>query len=130
MGIELAALEEYVVCALLHHIGDTLGSYNHPEVAAAILMPFVSEANLWMSEHHGIFQGHNFFHHVGLDRDMPDLFKGHSHYGRTVEFFDRYDSPAFDPEGEIHSFGTFEPMVQGLMAAQKRSLYRKAGNAL
>ena len=29
--------EEYVVCALLHDIGDTLGSYNHPDVAAAIL---------------------------------------------------------------------------------------------
>ena len=35
--------EEYVVCALLHDIGDTLGSYNHPDVAAAILKPFVSK---------------------------------------------------------------------------------------
>src|SRR5207249_4006010 len=24
--------EEYVVCALLHDIGDTLGSYNHPDI--------------------------------------------------------------------------------------------------
>src|SRR6187455_2178925 len=40
--------EEYVVCALLHDIGDTLGSFNHPDIAAAILKPFVSEANLWM----------------------------------------------------------------------------------
>ena len=35
--------ESYVVMALLHDIGDTLGSYNHPEIAAAILHPFVSE---------------------------------------------------------------------------------------
>src|SRR5215213_3047489 len=27
--------EEYVVCALLHDIGDTLGSFNHPDIAAA-----------------------------------------------------------------------------------------------
>src|SRR6056300_675191 len=27
--------EEYVVCALLHDVGDSLGSYNHPDVAAA-----------------------------------------------------------------------------------------------
>ncbi|MEM6914564.1 MAG: phosphohydrolase, partial [Pseudomonadota bacterium] len=27
--------EEYVVCALLHDIGDTLGGYNHQDVAAA-----------------------------------------------------------------------------------------------
>jgi hypothetical protein len=32
--------EEYVVCALLHDIGDTLGSFNHPDVAATILQPF------------------------------------------------------------------------------------------
>ena len=28
--------EEYVVCALLHDIGDTLGSANHADVAAVI----------------------------------------------------------------------------------------------
>ena len=38
--------EAYVVMALLHDIGDTLGSFNHPDIAAAILKPFVSEANL------------------------------------------------------------------------------------
>ena len=31
--------EDYVVMALLHDIGDTLGTYNHPDVAAAILKP-------------------------------------------------------------------------------------------
>ena len=29
--------DEYVVCALLHDIGDTLGTYNHPDIAVAIL---------------------------------------------------------------------------------------------
>lgn len=50
--------EEYVVCALLHDIGDTLGTYNHADIAAAILKPFFSEANHWMIQHHGIFQGY------------------------------------------------------------------------
>ena len=27
--------EQYVVMALLHDIGDTLGAYNHPDIAAA-----------------------------------------------------------------------------------------------
>ena len=65
--------EEYVVCALLHDIGDTLGSLNHPDVAAAILKPFVTEQNLWMVTHHGMFQGYYFFHHLGLDRNMSCL---------------------------------------------------------
>src|SRR6185369_6479137 len=47
--------EEYVVCALLHDIGDTLGSFNHADIAAAVVKPFVSEANHWMVEKHGIF---------------------------------------------------------------------------
>jgi hypothetical protein len=40
--------EEYVVCALLHDIGDILGPRNHADIAAAILQPFVSEENHWM----------------------------------------------------------------------------------
>jgi predicted HD phosphohydrolase len=116
--------EEYVVCALLHDIGDTLGSYNHPEVAAAILKPFVSEENLWMIEHHGIFQGHNFFHHIGLERDMREQFKDHPCYARTVEFIEKYDSPAFDPDTETYPLSTFEPMLRRVMAVPKRSLYK------
>jgi predicted HD phosphohydrolase len=116
--------EEYVVCALLHDIGDTLGSYNHPEVAAAILKPFVSEENLWMIEHHGIFQGHNFFHYIGLERDMREQFKDHPCYAPTVEFIDKYDSPAFDPDTETYPLSTFEPMLRRVMAAPRRSLYK------
>jgi len=41
--------------ALLHDIGDTLGTYNHPDVAAAILKPFVSEEELWIRQKHGAF---------------------------------------------------------------------------
>jgi predicted HD phosphohydrolase len=48
--------EDYVVAALLHDIGDTLGSYNHPDVAAAILKPFIDEKTHWIVEHHGIFR--------------------------------------------------------------------------
>lgn len=118
--------EEYVVCALLHDIGDTLGAYNHPDIAAAILEPFVSEANHWMVRHHGIFQGHNFFHHVGLDRDLRDRFRDSPHYARTVEFIDRYDSPAFDANADTLPIAAFAPMVRRLFAAPKRSLYRPA----
>ena len=49
---------EYVVCALRHDIGDMLAPYNHDQYAAAVLRPFVSDANHWMIEHHGVFQGY------------------------------------------------------------------------
>ena len=118
--------EEYVVCALLHDIGDTLGSFNHPDIAAAIVQPFVSEANHWMVKHHGIFQGHYFFHHIGLDRDMREQFREHPHYQRTAEFCELYDNPAFDPRAETLPLSEFEPMVRRLMARPKQSIYKQA----
>ena len=116
--------EEYVICALLHDIGDTLGTFNHPDIAAAILKPFVSEANLWMIQHHGIFQAYNFFHHIGLNRNLRDMFKGHPYYDQTAEFVELYDNPAFDPACKVLPLSTFEPMLRRLMAAPRNSLYK------
>jgi predicted HD phosphohydrolase len=118
--------EEYVVCALLHDIGDTLGSFNHPDIAAAILKPFVSEANLWMVQHHGIFQGHYFFHHIGMDRDMREQFRGHEHFARTEEFCALYDNPAFDATAETLPVSEFEPMVRKLFGMPRNTIYKAA----
>jgi predicted HD phosphohydrolase len=116
--------DEYVVCALLHDIGDTLGSYNHPDIAAAILKPFISEANLWMIQHHNIFQGYYFFQHVGMDRNMRDQFRGHVHFERTAEFCELYDSPAFDGHYETLPINEFEPMLRRVFAVPVNSLYK------
>ncbi len=111
--------EEYVVCALLHDIGDTLGSFNHADIAAAVLKPFVSEENHWMVEKHGIFQGYYFFHHLGLDRNLREQFRGHPCFERTALFCERYDGPAFSPQLDTMPLSAFEPMVQRVFAAPK-----------
>ncbi|MES2071061.1 MAG: HD domain-containing protein [Pseudomonadota bacterium] len=116
--------EEYVVCALLHDIGDTLGSFNHPDIAAAILKPFVSEENLWMVQNHGIFQGYYFFHHIGLDKNMRDQFKGHPHFERTAEFCELYDNPAFDGKAETLPISEFEPLVRRVLARPRNTIYK------
>jgi predicted HD phosphohydrolase len=118
--------DEYVVCALLHDIGDTLGSYNHADIAAAILRPFVSEANLWMVEQHAVFQGYYFFHHIGLDRDLRDRFAGHEHYDRTAAFCHEYDQPSFDPSYRSLRLGDFAPAVTELFRQPRRGLYAAA----
>ena len=92
--------EQYVVMALLHDIGDTLGSFNHPDVAAAIIKPFVSEENHWICQNHGIFQGYYYFHYLGMDRDVRDQFKGHKYYEACAEFCEKYDQAAFDKNYE------------------------------
>jgi predicted HD phosphohydrolase len=116
--------EEYVVCALLHDIGDTLGSWNHPDVSAAILKPFVSEANHWMVEKHGIFQGYYFFQHIGLDPNMRERFRGHPHFERTARFCEIYDNRAFDPGMECAPLEFFEPMVRKVFSFPRHSIYR------
>jgi predicted HD phosphohydrolase len=121
--------EEYVVCALFHDIGDTLGSFNHFDIAAAILKPFVSDANHWMVQNHGIFQGYYFFHHLGLDRNLRERFRGHEHFDRTAEFCELYDNPAFDSRAETLPMSEFEPMVRRVFAQPRNSLYKAASAA-
>jgi predicted HD phosphohydrolase len=115
--------EEYVVCALLHDIGDTLGTYNHAEIGAVLLKPFVSEQNYWMMAHHGIFQGYYFFHYLGLDRDARDTFRDHPWYGYTEEFCAAYDQNSFDPAYDTLPLEAFEPLVRRVLAAPRASLY-------
>lgn len=116
--------EEYVVCALLHDIGDTLGSFNHPDIAAAILKPFVSEQNHAMVEKHGIFQGYYFFHHLGMERNLRDQFAGQPLYAVTLEFCEKYDAPAFDPDYDTLPLSFFEPMLRRVMARPRNTIYR------
>ncbi len=124
LAAEAGEDEEYIVCALLHDIGDTLGSANHADVGAAILEPFITEANFWMVKHHAIFQGYNFFHYMGMDRNMRDQFKGHEHYDRTEAFINRYDDPAFDASRPKLSLDPFVSMVRNVFAAPKKSIYQ------
>lgn len=118
--------EPYVVMSLLHDIGDTLGAYNHQDVAAAIIKPFVSEELHWIVEHHAIFQGYNFFHLVGLDRNERDRFRGHAHYQATADFIEKYDCPAFDPNYDTAPLEFFEPMVMRQFEKPQDSIYKVA----
>jgi predicted HD phosphohydrolase len=111
--------EEYVVCALLHDIGDSLGAYNHPDIAAAILQPFVSDENLWMVQKHGLFQTYHIVRPT-MERDILDSLRGHRHFARAEEFSNRYDSRAFDPRRRTLPLSYFEPMVHRLFARPRR----------
>jgi predicted HD phosphohydrolase len=117
--------DEYVACALLHDIGDTLGSFNHADIGAAIVKPFVDDDLHWMVEHHAIFQGYYFFHFLGLDRDMRDRFEGHPCYDLTAEFCADFDQPAFDPDYPTMPLAEFEPLLRGFFASPKRSIYKR-----
>jgi predicted HD phosphohydrolase len=121
--------EPYVVAALLHDIGDTLASYNHPDIAAAILKPFVDDKLHWMVEHHGVFQGYYFFHHLGMNRDMREAFRGHEHFEDTAKFCELYDQSSFDPAYDSAPLEYFEPMVRRVLSRPINSMYKAVGEA-
>jgi predicted HD phosphohydrolase len=107
--------DEYVLCALIHDIGDTLAPLNHPAIASTILKPFVSEANHWMVEHHGIFQGYYFWHHIGLDKNAREAYRDSPYFDHTEEFCAKYDQTAFDRDYRSEPLEHFEPIVRALL---------------
>jgi len=112
--------DEYVLCALIHDIGDNLSPYNHASVAAAILYPVVSAANHWLVEHHGIFQGYYFWQHIGLDKDARDKFRDNQYFDYTAEFCAKYDQVAFDADYKSEPLEHFEPLIRQFFAPRER----------
>jgi len=118
--------EEYIVCALMHDVGDLMGPANHAEVGAMIMKPYICEANHWMMDKHGVFQGYYFFHHIGLDRDMREQFRGHPHFEYCAQFCHLYDQNSFDPAYDTAPLEVFEPMLRRVIERPKSSIYKKA----
>lgn len=108
--------EEMVVACLLHDIGDNLAPWNHPELAAAILRPYVSERVHWVVAHHGLFQTHYYNHHFGRDPNARDVYRDHPHYQACVDFCENYDQNCFDSAYDTTPLEAFEPMVRRLFA--------------
>jgi predicted HD phosphohydrolase len=107
--------DEYVLCALLHDIGDTLGPYDHASIAADIIRPFVAPELHWMVARHAEFQGYYFFHHVGGDRDAREAYRGAPEFDLTAEFCADFDQCSFDASYPTPPLEHFAPLVQQLM---------------
>ena len=113
--------EEMIVAALLHDIGDELAPMNHSEYAASILKPYVSEKTHWIVEKHGEFQAYYYAHHLGGNRNKRDKYKGHKYFDACVNFCEKYDQCAFDPNYESYPLEKFEPMVRNIFARKPYS---------
>jgi predicted HD phosphohydrolase len=111
-----AADEEMIVAALIHDIGDELAPYNHAEVAAAILRPYVREEVSWIVAHHGLFQNYYYVHHLGGDRNARERLRGHPSYEACVHFCAAWDQCSFDPDYPSEPLETFEPMLRRIFA--------------
>ena len=108
--------EEMVVAALLHDIGDELAPYNHSEMAAAILRPYVRPEVAWIVEHHGLFQNYYSVHHLGGDRYARERLRAHPWYEACVHFCAAWDQCSFDPDYPHEPLEYFEPLVRRIFA--------------
>jgi predicted HD phosphohydrolase len=112
--------EEMIVATLVHDIGDSLAPFNHSQLVASVLRPYVSEKVYWIMLHHGMFQEYYYAHHIGRDRNVRDQFKDHKYYQATVDFCEKWDQKSFDPEYESFPLAHFEPMVRNIFSKEPK----------
>lgn len=103
---------ELIVAALVHDVGDDLAPYNHAEIAAGMLRPYVRPEVTWIVEQHGIFQSYYYAHHYGRDRNGRERFRGHRWFDACASFCERWDQSSFDPAYPSEPMARFEPLVR------------------
>ena len=108
--------EELVVAALIHDIGDELAPYNHTEIAAAIIRPYVRPEVTWIVEKHGLFQNYYYVHHLGGNRNGRDKYRDHPWYQACNDFCANWDQCSFDPDYRSEPLSTFEPLLRGVFS--------------
>jgi predicted HD phosphohydrolase len=108
--------KELLVAALIHDIGDELAPYNHAEIAAGILRPYVRAEVTWIVEQHGLVQSYYYAHHLGGDRNARDRLKGHPWYAACESFCARWDQSSFDPDYPTKPLEFFEPLVREIFS--------------
>lgn len=109
---------EWVVAALVHDIGDELAPYNHSELAASILQPYVAPEIHWVVLHHGIFQSYYYAHFHGGDRHARDRYKDHPWAASCERFCAEWDQASFDPKYPTDPLDSFRADVHEVFGRQ------------
>lgn len=107
---------DWIVAALIHDIGDALAPHNHSQLAASIVAPYLRDECTWALKTHGIFQMVYYAHFTGGDRYARNVYKDHPFYQTGVDFCERWDQSAFDPDYKWEQLEHFEPMLREVFA--------------
>lgn len=119
--------EELIVAALVHDVGDELAPYNHAEIAAGILRPYVRPEVTWIVEQHGLFQTYYYVHHTGGNRYMRERLRGHKWFDACLHFCHRWDQSSFDPDYPTQPLEVFEPYVRRVFSRRAHDPRYTAG---
>lgn len=113
---------EIVFAALLHDVGKAVSVPNHPEIAAAIIKPYVRDEVYWMIKAHQDFQGRHYYAHFGGDPDAREQYRGQPWFDLAARFADEWDQTAFDPDYDTLPLEHFEPLVRETMARTRQAI--------
>jgi predicted HD phosphohydrolase len=108
--------DEIVFASLLHDIGKAVSVPNHPEIAAAIVKPYVRSDVYNMIRAHQDFQGRHYYAHFGGDPNARDQYEGEPWFDLAAQFADDWDQVAFDPDYDTLPLEHFEPLVRARCA--------------
>jgi predicted HD phosphohydrolase len=108
--------DELIVAALIHDVGDDLAPYNHSEIAAGIIRPYVRPEVTWIVEQHGLFQTYYYAHHYDRDRNAREQFRGHPWYQACKDFCANWDQCSFDPGYPSEPLAAFEPRLREIFS--------------
>ena len=104
--------QEMVFASLCHDIGKAVSVPNHPEIAAAIIKPYVRPDVHAAINAHQDFQGRHYYHHFGGDPDARARYEGAEWFDLAAQFADEWDQIAFDPDYDTLPLEHFEPLVR------------------
>jgi predicted HD phosphohydrolase len=110
---------EVVFASLLHDVGKAVSVPNHPEIAAAIIKPYVRDDVYHMIRAHQDFQGRHYYHHFGGDPDAREQYRAEAWYALAEQFADQWDQTAFDPDYDTLPLEHFEPLVREMFSRPK-----------
>jgi predicted HD phosphohydrolase len=108
--------KELIIAALIHDIGDELAPYNHSEIAAGIIRPYVRPEVSWIVEQHALFQNYYYVHHLGGDRNARERYLGHPWYHACRQFCANWDQCSFDPGYPSEPLTRFEPLLREIFS--------------
>ena len=113
---QAGADEEMVFASLLHDVGKAVSVPNHPEIAAAIIKPYVRAEVHQVILAHQDFQGRHYYQHFGGDPNAREKYDGAEWFNLAAQVADEWDQIAFDPANDTLPHEHFEPLVRAQTA--------------
>lgn len=107
---------ELVFASLMHDVGKAVSVPNHPEIAAAMIKPYVRPEVYEAIRAHQDFQGRHYYAHFGGDPNAREKYRGAAWFDLAARFADDWDQTAFDPGYDTLPLEHFEPLVRDMTA--------------